>query len=104
MSIQLNKYLAYAGITSRRKAVELIKTGHVSVNNNVVTDPGFRVIDKDIVSIDGKVIKQEKKLYILLNKPQGYVTTVSDELGRHTVMDLVRPNIKERLYPIGRLD
>lgn len=102
--MQLNKYLAYAGIASRRKAVQLIKTGHVSVNGSVVNDPGFRVVDKAVVSIDGKVIKHERKLYILLNKPKGYVTTVSDELGRHTVMDLVRPSIKERLYPVGRLD
>lgn len=102
--MQLNKYLAHAGITSRRKAVDLIKMGHVSVNGITIKNPSFRVSEDDEVRIDDKIIKYEKKIYILLNKPRGYVTTVSDEAGRPTVIDLIKSKIKERLYPVGRLD
>jgi 23S rRNA pseudouridine2605 synthase len=101
--MQLNKFLSQAGVDSRRGAVELIKKGSVRVNNTVIKDPAYRVAEGDTVTVHGKpVIAQELK-YIMLNKPAGFVTTVSDELGRDTVMDLLK-DVKERLYPIGRLD
>lgn len=103
-SMQLNKYLAHAGVCSRRKAVDLIKAGKVMVNNKVITEPGHVVNPDDVVKVGGKKIKQEHKLYILLNKPKNCITTVSDEKGRRTVIDILKPMIKQRVYPIGRLD
>ena len=100
----LNKYLAHAGVCSRRNAVELIKDGFVKVNNRTVKKPEFLVSDADVVTVRGKKVSAEDKLYILLNKPKGYMTTVSDDLGRQTVMDLVAQYKKLRLYPVGRLD
>lgn len=103
--MQLNKYISISGISSRRKSVLLIQEGRVSVNNRVIHNPAYRVTDNDTVIVDGSVIKaQEKKVYILLNKPKNYITTLFDEKNRSTVIDLIRPAIKERLYPIGRLD
>lgn len=102
--MQLNKFLAHTGVSSRRNAVELIKSGKVTVNGHIVTEPGYRVKETDMVKVDGKKIKVETKIYILLNKPEGYITTVSDEKGRQTVLDLVKPEIKQRVYPVGRLD
>ncbi len=102
--MQLNKYLAQAGICSRRKAVELIKQGLVRVNGTIVTEPAYEVAQKDLVMVGKKRVMQEEKKYVLLNKPKGYITTVSDEKGRRTVMDLLGKSIKQRLYPIGRLD
>ncbi len=102
--MQLNKYIAHAGICSRRKATELIKAGNVTVNNKLITEPGYKVQLGDVVSIEGKIIKPEKKVYILLNKPKDYITTVADERGRKTIMALIGPAIKHRLYPVGRLD
>jgi 23S rRNA pseudouridine2605 synthase len=102
--MQLNKFLAYAAIASRRKAVELIRQGSVRVNNKVVTEPGYVVQDTDIVTVHGKRVVPKEPIYILLNKPAGYITTVSDEKGRATVMDLLGKHIEGRLYPVGRLD
>lgn len=102
--MQLNKYLAQAGIASRRNAVELIKKGSVRINNTVIKDPSHRVLEADIVTVNGKRIIAQESLYILLNKPAGYITTTSDEKGRDTVMDLLGKSIKQRLYPVGRLD
>ncbi len=102
--MQLNKFLAHAGVCSRRKAVELIKGRLVKVNGKIVTDPAFSVSDTDKVSVRGKQVVVEKKLYILLNKPRGYITTTSDEKGRETVLDLIGSSHKQRLYPVGRLD
>jgi len=102
--IVLNAYLARAGICSRRAAVDLIKHGQITVNYVVMYDPGFKVMPNDVIRYKDKIVKEETKIYLLLNKPKGCVTTVSDEKGRKTVMDLVQPAGKERLFPVGRLD
>ncbi len=103
-AVRLNKYLSNAGICSRREADVLIKTGLVSVNGEIVTEMGFRVTPTDVVKYDGGSIKAEKKRYVLLNKPKGFITTMDDPQGRKTVMSLVRKACKERIYPVGRLD
>jgi 23S rRNA pseudouridine2605 synthase len=100
----LNKYIAHAGICSRRKAVDLIKEGLVTVKGVIVKDPSYDVTPDDAVKVNGKMIRQESKVYILLNKPNGYITTVSDERGRKTVMDLIESAPQVRIYPVGRLD
>lgn len=102
--IRLQKFLASSGVASRRKCEELILEGKVSVNGTVVTELGTKINpDKDTVRFDGKIVSQTKKLvYILLNKPIGYVTTADDQFGRDTVLDLVK--VKERVVPVGRLD
>ncbi len=101
---RLQKYIANCGISSRRKAEELILQGKVKVNGELVTELGFKVdTDKDVVFVDDKLIKTvEDKIYIKLYKPTGYVTTVKDQFDRKCVIDLV--NIPERVYPVGRLD
>ncbi|TCO79801.1 pseudouridine synthase [Marinisporobacter balticus] len=103
--MRLQKYIAYSGIASRRKAEELIKLGRVKVNGEIIKDMGVAVNpDTDIVSLDNRLIQLEnKKVYIILNKPEGYVTTLLDEFDRPTVVDLIK-NISERIYPVGRLD
>lgn len=102
--IRLQKFLAQAGVASRRKAEELIRLGRVSVNGVKITEMGYKVTDSDRVELDGKHISiQGKKVYIMLNKPVGCVTTVKDQFGRLTVLDFVK-EINERLYPVGRLD
>ena len=102
--IRLQKYLASCGIASRRKCEELIIQGKVSVNGKVVTELGTKILpNKDKIEFNGKEVRsQENKIYILLNKPIGYVTTVKEQFGRDKVTDLVK--IKERLVPVGRLD
>lgn len=103
--IRLQKYLAEAGIASRRKAEEYIISGRVKVNNKVVQELGTKIdIEKDEVTFDNKkvLLNKDKKVYILLNKPLDYVTTAKDQFGRGTVLDLVK--VKERLVPVGRLD
>lgn len=102
--MKLNAYVAHAGICSRRKAADLIKSGSVAVNRKVLVDPSYDVGHEDNVTVFGRSIKVEQKIYIMLNKPKGYVTTASDELGRNTVLDLLGESVKERLYPVGRLD
>ena len=104
MEERLQKYLANSGVASRRKCEELILQGKVEVNGKVVTELGTKINpEKDIVKFDGKEVKQAKKMvYILLNKPIGYVTTADDQFGRDTVLDLVK--VKERIVPVGRLD
>ncbi len=101
---RLQKYIASCGVTSRRKAEELIVNGNVMVNDVVVTELGIKVdTEKDIIKVNNKTIHKEKRnIYIKLYKPEGYVTTVKDQFGRKCVIDLV--DIKERIYPIGRLD
>jgi len=102
--IRLQKYMAQCGIASRRHSEELILAGRVKVNGKTVTQMGFRVSEQDRVEVDGKLIKKEEKLvYIMLNKPSGYVSTVSDPEGRKTVLDLI-DGVKERIFPVGRLD
>ena len=102
-SARLQKYLADSGIASRRKCEEFILEGKVEVNGNIVTELGTRVSENDIVKYNGKVVKPvEEKVYILLNKPIGYVTTAKDQFQRDTVLDLVKVN--KRIVPVGRLD
>jgi 23S rRNA pseudouridine2605 synthase len=102
---RLQKIIAAAGITSRRKAEELITSGLVSVNGQTITQLGAKAdIDRDHIRVRGKLLRApERHVYFLLNKPRGYVTSVSDPEGRPTIMDLVR-GIGERVYPVGRLD
>ena len=104
---RLQKYLAGAGIASRRKCEELILQGRVEVNNFVVTELGTKVDpQKDIIKVDDKLVKYKEDKhysYILLNKPKGYLTSLSDPFGRPTVLDLLK-GVKERVYPVGRLD
>src|SRR5438270_3015471 len=102
---RLQKIIAAAGIASRRKAEELITQGRVSVNGRTVTELGSKAdLKTDHIKVDGKLLQgPERHVYILLNKPKGYVTTVSDPEGRPTVMDLVK-NVGARIYPVGRLD
>jgi 23S rRNA pseudouridine2605 synthase len=101
--IRLNKYLGNAGIASRREADELIKTGVVTVNGVVITEMGYKINADDVVLFGGDRIRNEKKVYILLNKPKDYITTTEDEKGRRTVMELL-DGIKENIFPVGRLD
>ena len=103
--MRLQKFLANEGVCSRRKVEEHILAGDVKVNGQVVTELGKKVIpEKDKVEFKGKLVElvNEKKVYILLNKPIGYVSTTSDQFGRETVLDLVK--VKERVVPVGRLD
>lgn len=103
--MRINKYIASCGIASRRKAEELILENRVKVNGNLINELSFQINEKkDKVEVDGKLIGLEEKLvYIMLNKPEGYVTTVKDQFDRKSVIDLVK-DIDARVYPIGRLD
>lgn len=103
-AVRLNRYMANAGICSRREADVLIATGVVSVNGKVVTEMGYKVNPEDKVTYGGVPVKNENKKYLLLNKPKDYITTMDDPQERRTVMDLIRNACKERLYPVGRLD
>lgn len=102
--MRINKYIAQAGVASRRKADELVANGNVKVNGLTLKEAGYDVVQGDVVEVNGRRIEPEdKKVYILLHKPVGYVTTVSDDKDRPTVMDLVR-DVDARLFPVGRLD
>ena len=101
---RLNKYLANAGICSRREADKIIAAGGVSVNGNIITEMGFQVHEGDVVKYGGETLQSERKRYFLLNKPKGFITTVDDPQERETVMMLVDGACKERIYPVGRLD
>lgn len=104
MKERLQKYLARAGVTSRRKAEDLIKQGRVRVNGAVVTAMGVKIDpERDQVEADGRFVTKERKVYYLLNKPAGYVTTMHDPQGRPIVTDLL-PEVRERVFPVGRLD
>ncbi|MBO9570768.1 MAG: rRNA pseudouridine synthase [Chitinophagaceae bacterium] len=101
----LNKYVAHAGICSRRDAADLVKSGKVAVNGRVITEPGFKVHRKDEIKVSGKkVVAGRNYVYILVNKPKDHITTTDDPEGRKTVMDLVKNATTERVFPIGRLD
>ena len=101
---RLNKYLANAGLCSRREADTLIAAGNVTVNGKTVTEMGYKVRLGDTVRFDGRVVSPEKKEYILLNKPKNFITTTRDERGRRTVMELITNASKARIVPVGRLD
>ena len=102
--IRLNRFIANAGICSRREADTYIAAGNVTVNGKPVTEMGYKVKRSDDVRFDGKRLSLEKKEYILLNKPKNFITTTSDEKGRRTVMELISSATKSRLLPVGRLD
>jgi len=103
--IRLNRYISNAGICSRRKADELITAGIITVNGEAITELGHKVDPaKDLVRYNGELLKREKKVYVLLNKPKDYITTTDDPQERRTVMQLVDKASRERIYPVGRLD
>ncbi len=100
---RLQKFIASSGYTSRRKAEELILNNHVTVNGNLINELGFKVSEKDIVAIDGKtIVKNNEKVYYILNKPRQVISSVSDNEKRKTVIDLIETD--KRIYPVGRLD
>ena len=103
-AVRLNKFIANAGICSRREADQLIESGEISINGITVTQLGTKVLPADIVKFNNEVIRGEKPVYLLLNKPKGYITTVHDPEERKTVMELIRGACRERVYPVGRLD
>lgn len=101
----LNKYIAHSGVCSRRDAAELIKSGKVKLNGEVVAEPGRKVLEKDVVIVGNKKVHPvEDLVYILLNKPKDYLTTTDDPQQRKTVLDLIVGATKDRVYPVGRLD
>jgi 23S rRNA pseudouridine2605 synthase len=102
--IRLNRYISNSGVCSRREADELIKMGLVSVNGTVITEMGYKVNRKDVIKYDGKTLRAEKPVYILMNKPKGFLTTTKDPQERNTVMQIIAESVKERVYPVGRLD
>ena len=102
--IRLNRYISNSGVCSRREADELIKMGLVTVNGTVVTEMGHKVDRKDVIKYDGKTLRAEKPVYILMNKPKGFLTTTKDPQDRNTVMQIIAESVKERVYPVGRLD
>lgn len=102
--VRINKYIAQGGIASRRKAEELVLNGNVKVNGVTIKELAYKVMPDDKVTVNGTVISFEnKKVYFVLNKPLGYVTTVKDQFDRPTVMDIVT-DVQERVFPVGRLD
>lgn len=103
-AMRLNKYIAHAGICSRREADELIAAGSVKVNGRVVTEMGYQVLPGDQVSYGGETLRSERPRYFLLNKPKGFITTTDDPQERRTVMMLMDGCCAERIYPVGRLD
>lgn len=103
--MRLNKYIAHCGICSRRQAAEYVKNGNVTVNGKKELNPGYLVQPADQVAFKGSPVKlEERKVYLLLNKPKNTITTSSDEKGRKTVLDLIGNSVKERIFPVGRLD
>jgi len=104
MKMRINKYIANAGIASRRKADELIKAGKVKVNGKVMSQPGYDVADSDEVLVEGRPVQStENKVYYAMNKPLGVITSVNDDRGRMTVVDIMS-DVEERVFPVGRLD
>ncbi|MAE08404.1 MAG: pseudouridine synthase [Bacteroidetes bacterium] len=102
--VRLNKYIADAGICSRREADKLIESGKITINNKVVTQLGTKVVPGDVVVYNNKTLRSEKLRYLLLNKPKGFITTSDDPQNRRTVMNLVEKACTERIYSVGRLD
>jgi 23S rRNA pseudouridine2605 synthase len=103
--MRLNKFIAHCGICARRQAAEYVKQGMVQVNDVIETNPGYVVKLTDVVKFKGERVKpEERKVYFLMNKPKGVITTASDENGRKTVLDIVGAKVRERIFPVGRLD
>lgn len=102
--IRLNKYISNSGVCSRREADKIIGEGLVTINGEVVTELGYKVSLSDDVRLDGRQLNPERKVYLLLNKPRGFVTTLDDPHAERTVMQLIQNACKERIYPVGRLD
>ena len=103
MKVRLNKFLAECGVASRRKAEDLITGGRITVNRTVIRELSFSIDpETDILAIDGEKVKPQKKIYYLLNKPKGIITSTSDEKGRKTVLDLI--DLNQKIFPVGRLD
>lgn len=102
--VRLNRFISNSGVCSRREADKLIEMGLISVNGKVITEMGFQVDPNDVVKYRKRVLKREKFVYVLLNKPKDYITTTNDPQNRKTVMDLVKNSCDERIYPVGRLD
>lgn len=102
--VRLNKYIAMSGICARREADEMIKKGKVKINGKLITELGTKIKMSDRVEVNGKPVKPERKVYILMNKPKDYISTVDDPHAEKTVMDIIKNATKERVYPVGRLD
>jgi len=108
--MRLNQYIAHSGLCSRREADKLIKDGKVTINGKPIESIAVLIDEKDVIKVEGKLIRPERKVYILLNKPKDYITTTEDEKDRKTVLDLVKPHLRNpelknlRIYPVGRLD
>ena len=102
--MRLNRYIAHAGVCSRRDADELIAAGKIKVNGKIVTEMGHKVFASDQIHYGKKLLKKENYIYVLLNKPKDFITTTSDPGARKTVMDLVKKAGDERIFPVGRLD
>jgi 23S rRNA pseudouridine2605 synthase len=105
VGMRLNKYIAHAGVCSRRQAGDYVKEGLVSVNGVVQLDPSYQVRASDVIRFKDKIVRpEEKRVYLLMNKPKDVICTLSDERGRRTVIDLLAGKVKERVFPVGRLD
>lgn len=103
--MRLNKYIAHSGVCSRRQAADYVKAGQVTVNGEVEKNPAYQVQPGDVVRYKGQAVRpEERKVYLLMNKPKDVISTVSDDRGRRTVIDLLRGRIEERVFPVGRLD
>jgi len=102
--IRLNKYLASTGLCSRREADEFISAGLVTVNGKLITEMGVKIRPGDQVKYNGESVREERKIYILINKPKDYITTMEDPHAKKTILDLIKGACKERVYPVGRLD
>ncbi len=103
--MRLNKYVAHCGVGSRRQAAEYVKQGMVKVNDQIVKEPYYQVKANDVIKYRDRVIRPEEQLvYYLMNKPKNHITTTKDERGRRTVMDILKGRVKERVFPVGRLD
>lgn len=103
-SVRLNKYIANAGICSRREADDLIASGVVQVNGKIITEMGYKIKPTDVIKYGGQTLKKERLVYLILNKPKDYITTIDDPQQRKTVLELVQDACRERIYPVGRLD
>ena len=101
---RLQKVIAYAGVASRRKAEQLIVEGKVKVNGEVVRELGTKVSNSDTIEVEGVKLEKEDKVYFLLYKPRGYISAVTDDKGRNTVVDIFKKKVHERIFPVGRLD